>query len=202
MASARASAARWAWPPEILRRLASGRGRRRRRGRATAAPPPVAVGLGGAPRAGAEGHVLQHGEVGEQQVVLEHDADRPLLGGHEHPGGRVVDDPAVDRDTARGRCGWSPARARSTVVLPAPFGPSRATTSPASTARSTSRCEGPELDAQSARVTVMTAPASGRAATRSPRATRPAAPGSGRWPRRGRLRARGRPRGAGSGSCR
>ena len=45
-----------------------------------------------------EGDVVERGEPREQQVVLEHEADRPLGGGHEGAGGGVVEDRAVERD--------------------------------------------------------------------------------------------------------
>ena len=52
-------------------------------------------------------------------------APRQLLGA------RAVDPAAGDDDVARGRRGCSPAITFSVVVLPAPFGPSSATTVPA-----------------------------------------------------------------------
>ena len=45
----------------------------------------------------AERDVLQHGEVREQEIVLEHDADRSALGRHEDAGA-VVEDRAVELD--------------------------------------------------------------------------------------------------------
>ena len=62
--------------PRAVRR----RGRRARPGRASAAA--AGAGLAGAAprRAQAEGDVLERGQVREEQVVLEHDADRPALG--------------------------------------------------------------------------------------------------------------------------
>ena len=52
------------------------------------------------PGAQPERDVLERRQVGEQQVVLEHDADRALLGRDEDVGRRVVDDDAVERDPA------------------------------------------------------------------------------------------------------
>ena len=102
VAIARASATRWACPPESSRgfRLPSSPAptrtsafaaarRASRPLRATAAEP--------------ERHVLEHGEVREQQVVLKHHADRPPLGLHEHPIAVVehvaveLDPPSLDR---------------------------------------------------------------------------------------------------------
>ena len=54
--------------------------------------------LGDAAGAQTEGDVLQRGQVGEQQVVLEDDGDRSLLGDHEGVGGRFVEDLAVELD--------------------------------------------------------------------------------------------------------
>ena len=76
-----------------------------------------------------EGDVLEGRQVREQQVVLKHDADAAMLGGHvrtvagsSRTSSSSTTAPALER--------FSPARARSTVVLPAAFGPSRPTTSP------------------------------------------------------------------------
>src|SRR5262249_41075169 len=50
-----------------------------------------------------ERDVLEHAEVREEQVVLEHEADRPLLGRREGAGGGVLEHLAVERDEARHR---------------------------------------------------------------------------------------------------
>ncbi len=47
-----------------------------------------------------ERDVLHGAQVGEQQVVLEHEANRPLFDWHEHVGGGVVEHEVVDADTA------------------------------------------------------------------------------------------------------
>ena len=68
----------------------------------------------------------------EQQVVLEHDADRPALRGHERGLRGVVEHRRRRARCARRRSRSRPARQRSIVDLPAPFGPSTATVSPGS----------------------------------------------------------------------
>ena len=55
-----------------------------------------------------EGDVLEHGHVVEQQVVLEHEPDRAILGFDERVGRRLVDDEPVDRRSGRRRS--APAR--------------------------------------------------------------------------------------------
>src|SRR5512132_3013890 len=57
-----------------------------------------AAGLGPVDAAGPqpEGDVLQRRQVREQQVVLEHEPDRPLLGRHRVAAGDVVQDQAVE----------------------------------------------------------------------------------------------------------
>ena len=85
-------------------------------------------------RVGHHPEVLAHGEVGE---------DAPALGDQAQPAagqivGRGAVDPATgDQHVARRCGGCRPAATRSVVVLPAPFGPSTATTEPAGTGRST-----------------------------------------------------------------
>ena len=86
-----------------------------------------------------EGHIRQRIEVGEEEVLLEDQPTRALFRGE--PGRRV-------RGSSRTRpsrtirppvSGSTPASARSRVVLPAPFGPRTATTSPSATSRWTPR---------------------------------------------------------------
>ena len=99
MARARARATRWAWPPE------------RARGRwwAWSASPTRSsqvpalvrgVRLGDAAGAQSEGDVLERGQVGEQEVVLEDDGDGAAFGADEHVGGGVVERFAVELDAA------------------------------------------------------------------------------------------------------
>ena len=71
----------------------------------------------------------------EQQVVLEHDADRAPSPGRRRGGGSSRTRRRGERPRSMGR---SPATQRSSVDLPAPFGPRMATSSPGSTASSTS----------------------------------------------------------------
>ena len=62
--------------------------------------PAAGAGLVVAPGAQPEGDVVERTEPGEEQVVLEHDADRAFGGGDEHVGGGVVEDGAVELDAA------------------------------------------------------------------------------------------------------
>ena len=64
-------------------------------------PPPgslTCVGLGDTAGAQAVSDVLEHGEVFEQDVVLEDEADRALLGLDEYIGIGVVDDHSIEGD--------------------------------------------------------------------------------------------------------
>ena len=121
-ASARASEARCCCPPD----------RRPGRSFALSASPKrpnhsMAAALARATRhpvgAEPEGHVVPHAEVREQQVVLEHQPDRPLLAGTNDVGGGVVQHPSPDHDPRPARSGSSPATARSSEVLPDAVGP-------------------------------------------------------------------------------
>ena len=209
VARARARATRCAWPPDSARGLGVRRGRRARAVEPAAAPRP-GPRPSGAPGAQAEGDVVERRELGEQEVVLEHHADRAVAGRDEGAGGWVVEHDAVELDRARRRAArarrgpaarWS-CRRRS--------GPSRATTSPSPTSSSTSRSRSPSADADGGvaarRRSPARPPASGRAAAPAPPATRRRARGRGRWPRRGRTRGRGTRRaawsGCGPGGCR
>ncbi len=58
------------------------------------------VRLGDAAGAEAEGDVLQRGQVGEQEIVLEDDGDGAVFGADEHVGGGVVERFAVEVDAA------------------------------------------------------------------------------------------------------
>ena len=57
-------------------------------------PPPPSGG------AQAVGHVVEGGQVREEQVVLEHDGDGPVLGRHEQAAAGVIEGSAVDLDAA------------------------------------------------------------------------------------------------------
>ena len=73
----------------------------------------------------AEADVLRDVEVWEERVLLEEVADAPPLGRQVEAGGRVEPGVAVDGDRALARRS-RPATTRSTVVLPAPDGPTSA----------------------------------------------------------------------------
>ena len=179
-----------------------------RRGRRVRASPSRRVAPRPRPRAPAaepERDVLEHGEVREQQVVLEHDADRAPLGRHERRGRRRR--ATTPSSSMRPRSiGTSPASARSNVVLPAPFGPRIATVSPSAGLRARRRDRATRAGARRARARLIRHRASGRAATRAPRRTPRAARCSGRSRPRAWTPAAGRPRAAssacGPGCCR
>ena len=98
-------------------------------------------GAAGPARAQAEGDVLEHRHVGEQQVVLEHHPHRTLLGRHAHARGGVLEHVPVERHPAaleRHETG----EARSRVVLPAALGPSSTTTEPVPRAQRDVQLEG------------------------------------------------------------
>ena len=54
---------------------------------------------------GGEGDVVAHRQVRKEPVVLEHHADRALLGGHEQVGIAVIEALSVERDMACGEHG-------------------------------------------------------------------------------------------------
>ncbi len=62
--------------------------------------PAAGAGLVLASGAEPEGDVVERAEPGEEQVVLEHDADGAFGGGDEHVGGGVVEHGAVELDAA------------------------------------------------------------------------------------------------------
>jgi hypothetical protein len=51
-----------------------------------------------APTSQTEGHVVEHREMGKQEVVLKHDADVPVLGRDEHSRLRIVESPSPKGD--------------------------------------------------------------------------------------------------------
>jgi hypothetical protein len=73
----------------------------------------------------AEGDVFEHRHVPEQRVVLEHEADPAVL-----RAACVASSPSKSTSGSGVRLS-RPAMMRSSVVLPEPDGPSRATSSPA-----------------------------------------------------------------------
>ena len=201
----RASATRCACPPRAPA-ASRPRGRRARhapshssaRRAPTSARPPAA--------AQTERDVLEHGQVREQQVVLEHDADAAPLGRHERlVAGSSSTTPSSATDPRSS--GTSPASARSNVVLPAPFGPRIATVSPSAASSATLEVERRRA-ARPTSASSVTQPSEPAVAQRR-RARRPrprAARGSARSRAAGRTRAAGRPRAAssacGPGCCR
>jgi hypothetical protein len=86
--------------------------------------PGARPGLGAAhpPRFEPEADVVQRAEAREQQVVLEHQADRPFGGRHQDFGRGVVEDPVVDRD-APGVDRLQPRHRPQQRRLPRPVGP-------------------------------------------------------------------------------
>ena len=206
---AAAAAGRWRGPGPA-RPAAPGRrrgpGAWRRRARST---PTRSSQLGGRgpgarawarPRPRAERDVVEHGEVGEQQVVLEHDADRRAPRGHEESGGGSSRTCAVERD-APGVDRRQSGEARSTVVLPAPFGPSRASDRPRGARERRRRGRrSPSSEAESARVEGHAARAAiGRAATTITTSDTASSTRLRAMATSGRLELRGRRRAAGSG---
>src|SRR5690606_9959218 len=101
-----------------------------------------------APSPRGEGHVVEGAQVREQEVVLRDEAEAPVLGRHEDVGWRV-EVGAVEGDPP-GVEGEVPATAASSVLLPAPFGPTTAVTVPLATARSTTRSRAPRRTRTSA----------------------------------------------------
>ncbi len=209
--AARPASSRAPWPVPLAgpgrrtaAQVAGSPARAAPRGPATRSAISRAAGFVQALRAQAEGHVVASGHRREQQVVLEHDADRALLGRQPDAGCVVLPRSARQRAHDRAEAGSSPAMTRSAVDLPAPFGPSSASTVPPGTcscassrhcSRSTTMC-----------ASSVTRAASGRAGRRGSPPTPRAAPGSARWPRPDCLAARGRPAAAWSAwsrdSCR
>ena len=142
-----------------------------------------------------ERDVLEHAEVREQQVVLEHDADRAPLGRDEHVGRRRRGRRRRAR-CARDRAATRPASARSNVVLPAPFGPSTATVSPSADLQLGVEVERAEAEPDLRASRLIRHRASDRGGTRARRRTPRAARGSSRSRPAGSTRAGGRPRAA------
>ena len=113
-ASARASATRWRSPPDSSRPGRASRWEIRKRSSSSAT---------GA-CAGAEAHVREHVEVGEQRVLLEQVAHLAPLGRHVDARRSVSSQRSLaERRRARDPGRSSPATTRSTVVLPGSRGP-------------------------------------------------------------------------------
>ena len=115
-ASARASATRWRSPPESSPGRACSRCAIPNRSRYSSARVPPRVL-----------DVLAHGQVREERVVLEDEADRRRSGGRTISASPSNHVSLVERDPTRRAAATSPAIARRTVVFPAPDGPTSAT---------------------------------------------------------------------------
>ena len=133
MASARASATRWRWPPDNCDRIPAPEARQlhhveepghARRDLVARRPSPPR------PHREAVRDVVGHRHVPEQSIVLEHESDAPLLDRQSYG---VL---AVEPDRAAGRTP-RPAMSRNSVVLPDPDGPRSASSSPGAMSRST-----------------------------------------------------------------
>ena len=134
-ASARASATRWRSPPESSRGGASASASAPKRRSSSIAR---GAALGARDVREPEGDVAPRVQVREQRVVLEQVAAVAALGRQVDPGARRSSQrrsPSATRPRS-GRC--RPAIARSTVLLPAPDGPTSARLVPGSTSSSTS----------------------------------------------------------------
>ena len=138
--------------PRAARRAAGPRGRARARGRARPAGArrrrarrraPARGGRCGSGRAAAATRSRRRApkrtlrddvEMREERVLLEDVADAPVLRRRRRCRARVSSRTMLaERDDARGAAGASPATTRSTVVFPAPDGPTSASVSPRST---------------------------------------------------------------------
>ncbi len=87
--------------------------------------------IGDVPHPHAEGDVLKHAHVLEQRIVLEHKPDFALASS------QLGDVGVLDEIVPVSACS-SPAMIRSSVVLPDPEGPSRASSEPEGTSSDTS----------------------------------------------------------------
>ena len=127
-ASARASATRWRSPPEIVDGRASARCAipKRSSSSSTRVVP-------------AERDVRPHAHVRKERVLLEHEPDATALRWYVDAA-RACRATSRPRSTTRPRSGRSsPAIARSTLVFPAPEGPTRATVSRPTSSATASR---------------------------------------------------------------
>ena len=189
------------------------RERRPGRPRSSAAAPRRARGAApGAAAAEAERDVLEHREVREEQVVLEHDADRPALGRREDAAA------VVEHRRRRARCGRDRSGRGRRARAAASSCPRRSARAPrrsrrrrpAARRRVRANRAGVRRARTASRPSVSTRVirhrASGRAAARAPRCTPRAARCSARSRHRGSSRAGGRRRavssGCGPGCCR
>ena len=119
---ARPIATRWRWPPDSAAGLRFNSSSRPRI-RAASCTRVVDLVLRHLLQLEPERHVVEHGHVRIQRVVLEHHGDVALLRRH------VVDDAVADAHCSLRRSTSRPATIRSAVVLPQPDGPTRTTNS-------------------------------------------------------------------------
>ena len=82
---------------------------------------------------GAEAHVREHVEMREQRVLLEEVADTRAAPAARRCPARVEPDAVAERDDADRGAAAGPATTRSTVVFPAPDGPTSAVVAPSAT---------------------------------------------------------------------
>ena len=65
---------------------------------------PTRLGLAHPTRTESEGNVLERAEMGEQQVVLKHDADMATFGSHERTRRRIIEHVAIEFDPSPIEC--------------------------------------------------------------------------------------------------
>ena len=99
--SARASAVRWRSPPDSSPGRCERRSPRPTRSSSAARPRRVVVGRGRDQRRGQ--HVLEHAQLGQQEVVLEHEADLAVAEGRELALRERVDVTPFDEHASRAR---------------------------------------------------------------------------------------------------
>ena len=128
--SARASATRCCWPPESDGRLRAVAYSARPTRSSQSCGSPARGRRGDAAAAQPERHVLEHGEVREQEVVLEHDADAIGARARRSVPGRGRRARRRRSRSARRRAARARRARAATCVFPAPFGPRTATVSP------------------------------------------------------------------------
>ena len=98
---------------------------------------PLEQVVDGGPAADPEADVAEHVEMGEERVLLEQVADRPALRRQGEPCLGVEPRARRRARPCRGRAGAARRSTRSTVVLPAPDGPTSATVAPSATVSAT-----------------------------------------------------------------
>ena len=126
MTSARASATRWRWPPDIARGYRSARWERWTRSSASA-DAPLALGPADLPHFQSEADIFGDRHVREQRIGLENDPKAALA---RRDSAQLT---TIQRDRPPEVVSSKPAIICSVVVLPQPDGPSSETNSPRST---------------------------------------------------------------------